>query len=371
MNRSFEISKNRIVCSLFVLMAVMLAGCGKSGYIPEGYWKLVEITENDKTVKEDRLKDYGLDDAYISMAYDGDPSSGCAVIFGVPSTFTCFKDEGYVAFISAGRANYAYSGKKLTLADENVKMVFEKSKDKAPKIPEEPDSIQYAVNDGSHEGAVGTAKKEGSLFSGAGDQELGYEDENEDTASGEDEGYDDSNDGTYDLSYSNPREYFEGDWYGWMTVTGRTDFWKQIDGEVYDAMCRVEMDDDNFGTVTIFDAGMPYEEPMARVKVVVNDAGSDPKKGHMADDNSGFFLDGDFDMHNKWDIDPGVFDWSNYMMITGTYIDGNEEEAMDYVFHFKKWGDDWSDFAQKPPHFDWYRKLIDAGKPMPDAPPED
>ena len=28
-----------------------------------------------------------------------------------------------------------------------------------------------------------------------------------------------------------------------MTVTGRTDFWKQINGEVYDAMCKIEMDE--------------------------------------------------------------------------------------------------------------------------------
>ena len=363
MNR-IRISKNHIICFLFVIMALMLSGCGSSGYIPEGYWKLVEISENGKTVKDKGLKDYGLDDAYISMAYDGDPSSGCAVIFGVPRTFTCFKDDGYLAFPSTGKVNYAYKGKKLALADKSVTMIFEKSKDKAPKIPEEPDYISFEINNGNTDikadkgddtdSGSGSGEKNGSLnallssgFDSSGDEETGG-----DEASG-------------------PRNFFEGNWYGWMTVTGRTDFWKQINGEVYDAMCEVKMDDDNFGTVTIWDAGMPYEKPIARVKVVVNDQGTDPNKGLMCDDNEGFFLDGDFDMHNKWYIDPGQFEWSNYMMIASTYVDGDEVDAMDYVFHFKKWGDDWSDFSQKPPHYDWYKKLIDAGESMPDTIPED
>ena len=353
--------KRLTVCALAFAASVAVMGCGGKK-VSEGYWVLTEVSEGKETVKNDDLEDYGLEEAYIVTEDNGE---GYAVLFGIPADFEINEDKGSFSF-ETGNVDYKLSGKKLTLADSNITMVFEKSKQDAPDKPKEVALASYSQD----------ASSDDDFFSGWDTEE----DENEDDADeaddedddwdyGEDE--EDSSDGPYDLSYSNPREYFEGDWYGWMTVTGRTDFWKQINGEVYDAMCKIEMDDDTFGTCTIFDAGMPYEKPIARIKILVNDKGTDPKKGYMCDDNDGFFLDGDYDMHNRLDVDPGVFDWSNYMMIAGTYVDGDEVDAMDYVFHFKKWGDDWSDFSQKPPHYDWYKKLIDAGKPMPSAPPED
>ncbi len=352
MNNMKDRLKRLTVCALVFAALLAVAGCG-SKKVSEGYWVLTEISDSDIKAKGDDLEDYGLEESYIVTDNDGE---GYAVLFGIPADFEINEKKGNFEF-ETGKVSYELSGKKLTLADSNVTMVFEKSKKDAPDKP-----MDAAMTDTSSDGP----KKEDLSF---------VKDKKDSASSDKDwdfgEEKDSSKDDPYNLSYSNPREYFEGDWYGWMTVTGRNSFWKQIDGEIYDAMCKVEMDDDNFGTVTIFDAGMPYEKPMARVKVVVNDAGTDPKKGLMCDDNSGFFLDGDFDMHNKWYIDPGPFEWSNYMMIASTYVDGNEEDAMDYVFHFKKWGDDWSDFAQKPPHYDWYKKLIDAGEPMPAYPPED
>ena len=345
-----------VVCALILsASAAILTGCGSK--VSEGYWVLTEITEGKETVKGDDLEDYGLDEAYIVTDDDGE---GYAVLFGIPADLKVNESKKNITF-ETGKVDYSVSGKKLTLADSNITMVFEKSKEKAPKKPQEV--------------AISTGKADVEKTDKKPDKKP--DDKPAETMeTDKPEAYDadekkDTDDGPYDLSYSNPREFFEGDWYGWMTVTGRTDFWKQINGEVYDVMCKIEMDDDTFGTCTIFDAGMPYEKPFARVKIIVNDKGSDPKKGYMCDDNDGFFLDGDFDMHNRWDVDPGAFDWSNYMMIAGTYVDGDEVDAMDYVFHFKKWGDDWSDFSQKPPHYDWYKKLIDAGKPMPLAPPED
>ena len=177
-------------------------------------------------------------------------------------------------------------------------------------------------------------------------------------------------DGSYKLDYTCPREYFEGNWYGWWKLDGRTDFWKQLDGEVFDVLCKVEMKDDTFGEMVLWDAGMPYEKPIARMNVLVTDRGVNPKIGYMQSDAGGTFLDGEV-TNTTWSTDPGAFEWKNYMMITGTYVDGQGVEAFDYVFHLKKWGDDWSDFAQKPPMYDWYKKQIEAGNPMPDTLPGD
>ena len=349
--------------ALVIAACTVLSGCGGKK-VSEGYWVLSQVTEGKETVKGDALEEYGLDEAYIVTDKNNE---GYAVLFGVPVDFEINEEKGTMTF-ETGKVDYKLSGSKLTLADSNITMVFEKSKKDAPSKPAEVALASYSS---------GANKSDGDDIWGNWDTDDRKNEDKEDLWGNDkgdeaDEGKDNaSNDGPYDLSYSNPREFFEGDWYGWMTVTGRTDFWKQINGEVYDAMCKIEMEDDNFGTCTIFDAGMPYEKPIARVKIVVNDKGTDPKKGLMCDDNNGFFLDGDFDMHNKWNVDPGQFDWSNYMMIASTYVDEDEVDAMDYVFHFKKWGDDWSDFSQKPPHFDWYKKLINAGKPMPDTIPED
>ena len=347
--------RNAAVCILAVsAIAAVLTGCGGKK-VSEGYWVLTQVSEGKETVDNDELEDYGLEDAYIVTDDDGE---GYAVLFGIPVDFSINEDKGTMSF-ETGKVNYTASAKKLTLSDSNITMVFEKSKKDAP---DKPDAVALSSNSQSADEVSG----EDLLAS----WDIDIED-NTDAKPDSDESEEDVKKDANDLSYSNPREFFEGDWYGWLTITGRTDFWKQINGEVYDAVARIEMDDDNFGTCTIWDAFSSYDKPIARVKVVVNDKGSDPKKGYMCDDNDGFFLDGDFDMHNKWDVDPGLFDWSNYMMIASTYVDGNEQDAMEYVFHFKKWGDDWSDFSQKPPHFDWYKKLIDAGEPMPDTIPED
>ena len=351
-----NIMKNKIKnLSVFALLAAacvsMLAGCG-SKKVSEGYWVLKQVSEDKETVKGSDLKDYGLEEAYIVTEKNGE---GYAVLFGIPSELKINEEKGNIE-LETGKVDYTVSGKKLTLSDANLTMVFEKSKEDAPEKPKavsKNDSKKESGNESKSE------SKEDSFWGDRSDSET---ENNEESTS--------ADDGSYNLSYSNPREFFEGKWYGWMKIDARTDFWKQIDGQVYDAVCSVEMKDDNFGTVTIWDAYSSYEEPFAKVDVVVNDQGSDPKKGLMCDDNSGFFLDGNFDMNNKWTIDPGQFEWSNYMMIASTYVDGNGQEAMDYVFHFKKWGDDWSDFSQKPPHYDWYKKLIDAGEPMPDKIPE-
>lgn len=347
MNNMKDILKRLTVCALVsVVAAVILTGCG-SDKISKGYWVLSEVKEGEETVKKDDLSEYGLENAYIVTEENG---SGYAVLFGIPVDFAVNEDNTNMKF-ETGKVDYSLSGDKLTLADSNITMIFEKSKDDAPQKPAEVALVSGA----------GTASETPEATEPA-DQKEGDD--------GESVGTDN---GPFKLSYSNPREFFEGDWYGWMKIdNAKTDFWKQIDGEVYDAVCRVEMTDDEHAKITIWDGGSSYKEPFAQVDCLVSTMGSDPQKGMMYSDGSGFFLDGTFkDNKNSWTIDPGSFQWSNYMMITSTYIDGKGVEAMDYVYSFKKWGDDWSDYDPKPAHYDWYKKLIDAGESMPDKIPMD
>ena len=334
MNNMKDILKRLTVCALVsAAAAVFLTGCG-SDKISKGYWVLSEVKEGEETVKKDDLSEYGLEEAYIVTEENG---SGYAVLFGISADFAISEENGNMKF-ETGKVSYSLSGDKLTLADSNITMIFEKSKDDAPEKPKE---VALETPEPQNEEAT------------------------------DDSGNDQADNGPFKLNYSNPREFFEGDWYGWMKIDNtKTDFWKEIDGEVYDAVCRVEMTDDEHAKVTIWDGGSSYKEPFAQVDCLVSTMGSDPKKGMMYSDGSGFFLDGTFkDNKNSWTIDPGSFQFSNYMMITSTYIDGKSVEAFDYIYNFKKWGDDWSDFDPKPAHYDWYKELIDAGESMPDKIP--
>ena len=351
MNNMKYLLKRLTVCALVSsAFAVILTGCG-SKKVSEGYWVLSEVTEGKETVKEKDLNEYGLEEAYIVTEDNG---NGYAVLFGIPADFTINEDKGNMSFES-GKVDYSLSGDKLTLADSNITMVFEKSKDDAPAKPQD---IGFGKDTVASSEDTKSSEQEKT---GSADEAFAQK--------GDDNKEEETSKDPLDLSYSNPREYFEGDWYGWMKIDARTDFWKKIDGEVYDAVCKVEMKDDEHAKVTIWDAYSSYEEPFAQVDCYVSAMGSDPKKGMMYSDTTGFFLDGNFN-ENSWTINPGSFEWSNYMMIASTYVDGDGVEAMDYVFHFKKWGDDWSDFSQRPPHYDWYMKQIEAGNPMPATIPE-
>ncbi len=339
--------KRITMCALVLsASAVMLCGCGNK--LSEGYWVLAQVTEGETEVDKEDLGEYGLSKSYIVTDKKG---GGYAVLFGIPADFAINEKNKTMSF-ETGSVAYKVSGKKLTLSDSKVTMVFEKSKKDAPDKP-----AFVALANYSLEPVAGNDSGE-DLWGGSSD----------DTDDGYGE-YDFGSNDQIDLSYTLPREYFEGDWYGWWTIKGRTDFWKQFDGQMFDVMAEVKMDDDTFGTMTIWDADMTYDDPIAKMKILVSDDGTDPVIGSMQSDAGGVFLDGEVD-NTTWDTDPGKEGYSNYMTIAATYVDDKGVDAMDYVFHLKKWGDDWSDFSEKPPLYDWYKELIDAGKPMPDTLPE-
>ncbi len=343
------------VCALVCVAFALLTGCG--GKVSEGYWVLTEVTEGKETVKDTDLEDYGLDNAYLVTDEDGD---GYAVLFDVPVDFEIDTEDGTMEFFT-GTVDYKISGKKLTLSDSNLTMVFEKSKLDAPEKPEELALLYYTPELSKR------AEEEGltDFFAEADDDEEEDEDGEDDWDFGDDDEEDDSDGGSPAAS---PREYFEGDWYGWWSIDGRTDFWKQLDGQMFDILCEVKMKDDTHGTITLWDTEMTYDEPIAKVDVEVANYASDENIGALTS-VKGTFLDGKI-KEGDWYIDPGMLGFSDYMLISATYVDGDGVDAMDYAFHLKKWGADWDDFPTPPPSIDWYEDLVDNGEPMPDSVPE-
>lgn len=321
------------------LAALALSGCGSSK-LKEGYWKLVKVAEDDETVKEKDLEDYGLDDAYIVVEDDDD--EGYAVFFGIPADFSCDPDKGELKF-DTGKVSYKASGNTLTLADENITMTFEKSKDDAPKKPSTI-SVTNSVD--------------------SSDEKSSSEDSGKSTSSSE-------------LSYTrqaarpisdnlDTEKYYDGDWYGWWTITGITDSWKELNGEKYDIMGEILLDDDGTGIVTLWDADYSYDDPIALVTVMTEESvfGDIP----CLVSTGGYFLDNEIEA-GDWNIDASFMGRSNYLEISSSYKEDGED-AMLYDMTMKKWGDTWDDVNSKPPLFDWYLDLVDKGESMPDALPK-
>ncbi|MBQ9442787.1 MAG: hypothetical protein IJU43_00655 [Lachnospiraceae bacterium] len=332
--------KRPVICAMFCVgMAALLSGCGSS--IPEGYWTLTAMTEGDEKVEEDDLEDYGLDDAYISTDDDG---SGYVVLFDVPSSFECDEDESVLEFDS-GDVSYKISGKKLILEDKNVSMTFKKSKEDAPKKPKNVSAVAYSVAGSGSDSDSGSSSSIASAGSDMADIMSG-------------------NSG----SGSAAVEFFEGDWYGYWTLNAWDDYWEPYEGDNYDILCEIKMNDDGeTGQMILWDAAMPYDSPIAQVDISTR-AGLDPNIGGLCSEG-GYFLDDELE-HADWLIDPGIYDYSDYIQVDAYYYDTKGEMAMSYEIHLKKWGADWSDHDPLPPQYDWYKDLVDKGESMPDNLPE-
>ncbi|MBR5406900.1 MAG: hypothetical protein IK111_04550 [Lachnospiraceae bacterium] len=300
-----------ILCIAAFLAA--LTGCGK-GETPVGYWKLTEFTENGDAVKEDDLDEYGLDGAYVVL---DDDNTGYAMLFGVRADFECDPGKGCFDFEDTGAVNYGASDKKLVLADKTVTLTFEKSRDLSGDKPEG-----------------------GSDETGSSETDTGNTGRSE---SSEDNGY------------------FGGDWYGFIEIDSWDDSWKNMDGERYDIMAEVKMNDDGTGVMTLWDDDMPYNNPIAKVDVSSR-AGLDENIGAITTEG-GYFLDDEIE-HADWIIDPGKSGVSDYMKIDAHYYDKGGNLAMDYTIHLKKWGADWDDLGEYPPGYDRYKEI--KGESMPD-----
>ncbi len=333
--------------------ALLLAGCG--GKVSEGYYVLTSAVEGDTKVKEEDLSDYALEDSYLVVDEDGD---GYTVLFGIPAYFENDTKNGVLSF-ETGDVNYSASGKKITLSDENISLTFEKSKEDAPDEPDAVELASYSIkgDKGSKAAKGGKGGKKKAAQEPAGDDP-----DEEDT-------------GDADTGTKSPEEvaaeYFCGDWYGWWTVErGLTDLWNEYEGERFDVMAEIKMNDDGDGAVmTIWDGQLSYEKPLGTIDISFT-AGSNPAKGAFTTEG-GMFLSNEIEP-GEWTVDPGLFPFEDYMLIEAEHYDDEElggEHVMDFVMHLKKWGASWDDIGAVPPSYDWYKNLVDAGESMPDTIP--
>lgn len=337
-----------LICLAAVLGALaMLSGCGSSD-LESGYYTLDSIEEDGTKADGKKLKTYGLDEAYIVV---DDDSDGYAVLFGIPVDFSCDSKKEVLDFDGVGKVNYKVSGKKLTLADKNVTMVFEKSKEDEPKKPDDMDLVSYSIKGGSSGSSSGKDSDSGSDEDDSDDSD----DSKDSKASGDDASFD----------------FYNGDWFGWWMIDAHADDYTPYHGKKFDVLCRIDMNDDGkTGTIRMWDFGeYSYDHPFAEVEISLTDGTDDNIKAIKS--KSGYFSD-DKISKGDWTADPGLYtQYSDYILLYDNFTDSSGTDAYDYYIHLKKWGADWEDFGGYPNRYDWYKDLVDKGESMPDTLPED
>ena len=165
--------------------------------------------------------------------------------------------------------------------------------------------------------------------------------------------------------------WWNGEWYGWWMMTESTGIFENLDGFWWDICADIEIEEDKYGTVTLWDEDWSRDNPMAHVLARLSEDGLG-EHGTMYSE-SGWFMDAEI-TSDSWTVDPaltGMFDgYENVLCIGGYYEVG--EDSFTYTIYLRPWGQLWDDIAAEYPddipwfYDDWYLPLINAGKTMPD-----
>ena len=166
-------------------------------------------------------------------------------------------------------------------------------------------------------------------------------------------------------------DWWNGEWYGWWMMEKSTGIYEHLDGYWWDICADIAIEEDNLGTVTLWDEDYSRDEPMAYVLARLSEDGLG-EHGTLYSE-SGWFMDAEI-TSDSWTVDPalaGMFDgYENVLCIGGYYEVG--EDSFTYTIYLRPWGQLWDDIAAEYPddipwfYDDWYLPLINAGKTMPD-----
>ena len=162
-----------------------------------------------------------------------------------------------------------------------------------------------------------------------------------------------------------PRDWWNGDWYGWWLMTDCWGNYEDMDGEWWDVCATIDIGEDGVGTVFLWDEDYTKSEPMASAAVSLSNEGT-TEYGTMKS-LGGWFTDMEL-APADWLIDPGLADYPNLLHINGYYENGEDEYT--YDIYLRPWGTYWDDVdeTELPGYYnDWYLPLIEAGEPMPES----
>ncbi|RHR11038.1 DUF5067 domain-containing protein [Pseudoflavonifractor sp. AF19-9AC] len=161
-----------------------------------------------------------------------------------------------------------------------------------------------------------------------------------------------------------PREWWNGDWYGWWVMTGCWGYYEDMEGDWWDICGTIDIGEDGMGTVTLWDEDYTKSEPMVSASVSLDEAGTSEFGTMMSE--GGWFTDIALE-HADWIVDPGLVDYPDMIHISGYYESG--DDAYSYDIYLRPWGTYWDDVIEEDLpyyYYDWYLPLMESGESMPD-----
>lgn len=162
-----------------------------------------------------------------------------------------------------------------------------------------------------------------------------------------------------------PRDWWNGEWYGWWMMTGCWGYYEDMDGEWWDVCATIDIGEDGMGTVILWDEDYTKADPMASASVSLSEAGTSQFGTMMSE--GGWFTDIALE-HADWIVDPGLVDYPNLLHISGYYENGDDEFT--YDIYLRPWGTYWDDMVEEDLpyyYYDWYLPLIETYTSMPDS----
>lgn len=166
------------------------------------------------------------------------------------------------------------------------------------------------------------------------------------------------------------QQYWNGDWYGWISYSNGTNDYSSLDGFYLDCMARIEIDENGEGALILWDEATSVDNPRAGVTVCISDGGFE--QGRLKSED-GWFSDGDIG-NADWLVDPDSLGYENLICIEGSYKDPEDFfSGYDYTIYLRPWGLDWADIEEDQPsglpehYYDWYLPNIQTGAEMPEV----
>lgn len=162
-------------------------------------------------------------------------------------------------------------------------------------------------------------------------------------------------------------DWWNGDWYGWWTVTGGDGEYESWNNKWWDCCANISIGADYTGKVIIWDEDLPRDNALSEANVALSAVGTG-EYGTLTSEG-GYIFDGELS-HADWIIDPALMDYDNLICIDGWYEDA--DGSFHYAMYLRPWGTLWDDIAADSPdnlpyyYESWYLPLIKAGKSMPD-----
>lgn len=160
-------------------------------------------------------------------------------------------------------------------------------------------------------------------------------------------------------------DWWNGDWYGWWTMSGCYGDYEGMDGQWWDICGTIDIGEDYTGTVILWDEDYTESEPMVAASVSLNTAGTGEHGTMMSE--GGSFTDVNLE-HADWIVDPGLVNYENMIHIDGFYENGDDEFS--YDIFLRPWGIRWDDVEEDSlPYLydDWYLPMVEEEKSMPDS----